>query len=160
MALNCGQTLHNSRYCGSMEPLGRLRVEQWQVLRQLTAGRRTTSQIARSLGRRSDSVSRGLKTLEGRGLVQLEDEALHTSPGQPGGWWTLTAAGVDAAERAPAPPADTPGTSVPQRSDDERRAPDSLDGGDEPSPGLPMLNRHQTYVTATVESRRVPDLLG
>jgi hypothetical protein len=132
-------------------------MRQWQVLRQLTAGRKTTSELAEILARRSDSVARGLRTLEERGLVELEDEVPHTRPGQPGGWWALTAAGQELVDAAPVPPE--------VATVDSGRAPygttDAVDSDDEEetAPSSWPIERYQSFVAATVESSRVPELL-
>ena len=107
-----------------MERPAGVRMDQWQVLRQLTGGRKTASDLAERLSRRSDSVTRGLRTLEERGLVEHSDEASHTRPGQPAGWWALTAAGQELVDAAPIPPPALPNGAA-RRSAPPRRPAES-----------------------------------
>ena len=132
--------------CSVMADSLRLRVKQWQLLRQLTGGARAVGEIAEALGRQPGPVTKALRTLEGLGLVEVTDVAGHSAPGQPRGRWGLTDAGRDLAEQEAAPPIDEPDQGAePSESDDVGSS-------------WPVV-AHQTFLEARVQSGEVPALL-
>jgi DNA-binding MarR family transcriptional regulator len=128
-----------------------LRIDQWQVLRNLLPGPLTVGGLASRLSRAPNSVSRSLETLQGRGLVEFKPEHEHTAPNKPKGRWTLTGRGASVAKKAPAAASPMPASPLTRVLDDEESELADLPVG--------RLERHQGFVVTTVESQRVPELL-
>lgn len=70
-----------------------LRIDQWEVLRHLTAGPLSVSELSERLSRSPSSVTRSLETFKGQGLVMFSAEHNHAAPNRPKGRWALTKRG-------------------------------------------------------------------
>ena len=122
-----------------------LRLKQWELLRQLAVGGQSVSEIAAALDRKPGPVTAALRTLMAQGLVQVSSVSDHSAPGHPRGVWSLTERGREQAE----PGAGLGGLGA-------ARAP-----GADPSQRRAawILEAHQSFVSAAVESSAIPELL-
>lgn len=118
-----------------------MRIDQWEVLRHLTAGPLSVSELSERLSRSPSSVTRSLETFKGQGLATFSAEHNHAAPNRPKGRWALTKKGLSLAKKAPMA-AQAP--SAPAGAPDDRAG---------------LLEAHQGFVTANVENDRVPALL-
>lgn len=132
-------------------PDAKLRVEQWQLLRRLAAQEMSSSELAEVLGRRTSSVSRGLRILERVELVEPREEGAHAGPGQPKCRWALTSAGRDALSANPL----APESSVAE-------APEALEADEDPRHrhGPWPISAGESYVEVALSSQELPGLLA